>query len=138
MADLFWEVREANLATIPPVAHTHDEIRHWAAEILLPRNEVWVANDAEGRVVGFIALGRPDWVEQIYVHPSCAGRGIGSRLLDLAKRELAGQVQLWTFQSNQGARRFYARHGFHEVEWTDGDNEEGAPDVRLRYSPALG
>ena len=27
--------------------------------------------------------------------------------------------------------RFYERHGFTAVEWTDGDNEEGEPDVRM-------
>ena len=39
------------------------------------------------------------------------------------------------FQKNEGARRFYERHGFTAVEWTDGDNEEGAPDVRYRWTP---
>jgi GNAT superfamily N-acetyltransferase len=139
IADLYWDVRRANLATIPPVAHTHDEICRWAEEILLPRHDVWVAAEAQ-RIVGFLALGRAEtadagWVEQLYVHPAYAGQGLGTRLLDLAKRELGGAVQLWTFQSNTGARRFYARHGFDEVEWTDGDNEEGAPDVRMLYTP---
>ena len=43
--------------------------------------------------------------------------------------------QLWTFQSNHGARRFYERHGFVAVQHTDGDNEEGAPDVRYEWRP---
>ena len=41
-------------------------------------------------------------------------------------------LQLWTFQVNDRARAFYARHGFREVELTDGaTNEEHEPDVRL-------
>ncbi len=39
--------------------------------------------------------------------------------------------ELWTFQTNLPARRFYERHGFIAVRWTDGaSNEERAPDVR--------
>ena len=52
----------------------------------------------------------------------------------MAKRERPQGLQLWAFQSNTGARRFYERHGFVEVRRTDGrDNEEGAPDVLYRY-----
>ena len=40
-------------------------------------------------------------------------------------------VNLWTFQRNTGARRFYERNGFIAVELTDGaSNEEREPDVR--------
>ena len=134
MADLFWRVRADNVPAIPPVVHTHDEVRRWARERLLPSYAVWVA-DTGTELVGFVALGAPDWIEQIYVRGDAAGQGLGGRFLDLAKRELGGQVQLWTFQDNTRARRFYARHGFVEVAWTDGDNEEGAPDVRLLYTP---
>ena len=58
------------------------------------------------------------------------GRGIGSALLAVAKRERPQGLRLWAFQTNTGARRFYERHGFVEVRRTDGrDNEERAPDV---------
>ena len=62
------------------------------------------------------------------------GRGIGSALLDHAKARRPDGLDLWAFQSNTGARRFYERHGFVAVAETDGDNEEGAPDVRYRWS----
>ena len=61
------------------------------------------------------------------------GPGLGTRLLDRAKAERPDGLDLWTFQANTGARRFYERHGFVEVARTDGDNEEGAPDVRLAW-----
>ena len=124
----------ANEPAIPPAVHTAEENRYWAAEMLLPDHEVWVAVD-QGRLVGFLALRRPDWIGHIYLHPDYTGHGLGARMIELAKHELAGPIQLWTFQSNAGARRFYARHGFLEVEQTDGDNEEQAPDVRLRFTP---
>ena len=44
-------------------------------------------------------------------------------------------VDLWTFQRNAGARRFYERNGFVAMEFTDGaSNEEREPDVRYRRS----
>ena len=61
---------------------------------------------------------------------------LGTRLLDVAKAERPAGLDLWAFQSNTGARRFYERHGFTAVAMTDGDNEEGAPDVRYRWSGA--
>ena len=36
----------------------------------------------------------------------------------------------WTFQQNEGARRFYERHGLHLIRLTNGDgNEEKTPDA---------
>ena len=77
-------------------------------------------------------------IDQLYVLPSRTGQGIGAALVAHAKRLRPDRLELWTFQSNLGARRFYARHGFTEVELTDGSgNEERAPDVRLRWRAGL-
>ena len=58
------------------------------------------------------------------------GKGIGAQLLRLAKRRRPEGLRLRTFASNVGAQRFYERHGFVEIERTDGrDNEERAPDI---------
>ena len=47
-------------------------------------------------------------------------------------KDRSDRLELWCFQRNEAARRFYAREGFAEVEWTEGaDNDEGLPDVRL-------
>lgn len=81
--------------------------------------------------------GSPDWLDHLYIDASATGRGLGTTLVDLAKRELGGQLQLWTFQSNIGACRFYERQGFQAVQRTDGDNEEKAPDVRYLFVPDL-
>jgi GNAT superfamily N-acetyltransferase len=131
VANLYLRVRRDNLGAIPPVVHSDDCVRDWFSTVLLERDEVWVADDA-GTLIGFVALQRPDWVDQLYVDGSHTGRGVGGGLLEVARRELGGRLQLWTFQCNLGARRFYERHGFVAVEQTDGDNEEGAPDVRYR------
>lgn len=118
-----------------PMAHSAKEVRAWVRKDMLPQLDVWVA-DQDDRVVGFIACS-PTTVEQLYIDPEHTGGGIGSFLLRTAKDHRLGGLDLWTFQVNDGARRFYARHGFTEVELTDGSgNEEGQPDVRLVWATA--
>ena len=112
-----------------PPAHPDAEVRDWVAHHLLPTTETWLA-EADGHVVAFLSLA-DGWVEQLYVAPEWTGRGIGSGLMRLAKERQPGGLQLWTFQVNRGARRFYERHGFAVAEETDGaGNEERQPDVR--------
>lgn len=114
------------------LAHSDDDIRAWVAEHLLPETETWVA-EHDGAVQAFCSL-RDGWLDQLYVAPGLTGRGIGSRLVELAKERQPGGLQLWTFQVNDGARRFYERHGFRAAEMTDGtSNEERQPDVRYAW-----
>lgn len=75
------------------------------------------------------------WIDQLYVKPGFTGGGIGSRLLALAHRSLSPPFRLYTFQANAGARRFYERHGYEPVEFSDGStNEEKCPDVLYEWS----
>jgi GNAT superfamily N-acetyltransferase len=91
--------------------------------------EWWVAEDEAGTLLAVMVLDGP-WLEQLYVEPGMTGRGIGGRLVDIAKRQRPDGLRLWTFVSNVGAQRFYERHGFVDVQRTDGqDNEERAPDI---------
>jgi GNAT superfamily N-acetyltransferase len=102
--------------------------------VVLPECEVWVAEADTGDVVAVLAL-RDNWVDQLYVAPQWTDAGIGSRLIGLAQERRPAGLQLWTFQTNVRARRFYVRHGFVEVETTDGAcNEEGVPDVRMEWA----
>ena len=89
------------------------------------------ADGATG-IIGLLVL-HDSWVDHLYLEPGWTGQGHGTRLLDLAKQERPDGLDLWAFQSNTGARRFYERHGFVAVAMTEGDNEEGAPDVRYRW-----
>ena len=116
---------------IPSPVHSDDEVRAWFASVVLPTREVWVV-DVDGGVIGMLVI-EDDWVDQLYVDSAWTGRGVGTALLDVAKAQRPRGLQLWAFQSNTGARRFYERHGFVAEAFTDGDNEEGAPDVRYRW-----
>ena len=59
-----------------------------------------------------------------YLLPEWVDGGIGSRLLDLALRELPPPVRLYTFQCNERARRFYERRGFEAIAFGDGSGNE--------------
>lgn len=120
--------------TFLPTLHTDDETRGWIRDVMVPGHEVWVA-DVAGSVVGFAAI-HDDELGHLYVHPRSQGQGVGSALLDVVKSERREGFRLWTFQPNQGARRFYERHGLQAIELGDGSgNEEGVPDVRYEWAP---
>ena len=115
-----------------PSAHPEEELREWVASSLVPSGGVTVA-ELQGRVVAAMATERStefSWITQMAVDPSLVGRGIGSLLLAHAMRTLPRPIRLYTFQANVGARRFYERHGFRPIAFTDGQtNEERCPDV---------
>ena len=118
-----------------PLAHTPDEVRGWVADDLLPTTETWVAV-GDDEVVGFLSL-RDAFLDQLYLASGWTGRGIGRRLVELAKQQRPAGLDLFTFQVNDGARRFYERHGFVAVWFGDGsENEERQPDVRYAWRPA--
>jgi GNAT superfamily N-acetyltransferase len=133
VADVWLRSFDAALPTVRR-AHPDDQVARWIADVLLPTHDAWVA-DADGAVVGVLALS-PGWVDQLYLAPDWRGRGLGDRFVALAKQRQPRGLHLWTFQVNEPARRFYRRHGFVEVESTDGSgNEEREPDVRFAWRP---
>ena len=118
-----------------PDLHTADEDLAWVANVVLPHQEVWVA-EAGGRVVGVAALDG-DMLAQLYILPGEQGRGIGSALLAKAMARRPAGMRLYAFQRNTRARAFYERRGFVAVEFGDGSgNEEGEPDVLYQWTPA--
>lgn len=55
-------------------------------------------------------------------------------MIQLAKERYPNGLQLWTFESNIVARRFYDHHGFVETGRQEGNcNEEGAPAIRYQW-----
>ena len=110
MSDVWLRSRHASFPAIPLPVHSDEDVRGWFATVVLPTREVWVA-DVDDEVVALLVL-EDDWVDQLYVDPDWTGRGLGTRLLDVAKAERPAGLDLWAFQSNTGARRFYERHGF--------------------------
>jgi GNAT superfamily N-acetyltransferase len=132
-SDALAELYERSYATLEflPRLHTLAEHKQFMAQ-RVREDDVWVWEE-DGRPLGFMVL-RPEELFLLYLEPSATGRGIGSQLLEHAKRERPRGFTLWTFQQNDRARRFYERHGLVAVELTDGSgNEERTPDVRYAW-----
>ncbi len=137
VASVLLASRKAFLA-FAPIAHTDDDVRDWVATVLIPGGGVTVAvAGGSNEVVGMMAVSQQDgvgWIDQLYLHPSVVGLGIGTLLLGLAMESFGRPIRLYTFQENAGARRFYERHGFRPIAFSDGsDNEEHCPDVLYEW-----
>ena len=113
-----------------PRIHTRAEDLSFAGH-MIEKGWVTVAEDSHG-IRAFSARNGAD-VHALYVAKDAQGQGIGADLL--AQMQAATEhLTLWTFQANRGAQRFYLRHGFAEVERTDGArNDEGLPDIRYDW-----
>ena len=113
-----------------PRLHTRAQDLHFAGT-MIDRGWITVAQDATG-VAGFVARDGGD-IHALYVDADARGGGYGSALLRRMMAETEA-LSLWTFQANTPARAFYDRHGFSEIERTDGaENDEGLPDIRFDW-----
>ena len=136
LAELYARTQR-RMTYLPPMP---DEHIPFVAGNIGGNDEVWLAEDEE-RILGFLAIAhsqRDGWevVERLYVEPDVQGQGIGKALLEQAKALRPGGLVLWVFQKNEGARRFYERHGFRLVKLTDGaDNMEREPDALYEWKP---
>lgn len=120
------------LLTFLPELHTVEEDRGFIANVILKNCEVTVATHND-KIIAFLAR-QAEEIRLLYSHPGFIGKGAGSRLVDSAKTADVAALELWCFQENHAARRFYERHGFRAIAFTDGeDNEEKTPDVRYRW-----
>jgi len=131
---IFQRSRRAAMPWLP-VLHSHEEdLAFFSAQIA--DQDAWVVT-ADGLVQAF-AIAGDGWLNHIYVEPDRRGSGHGTYLVGEVKRRFPAGVQLWVFEQNAAARRFYAGQGFVEVEMTDGTgNEERMPDVRMQWSGSV-
>lgn len=112
-----------------PRIHTRaEDIAH--ADMMVRQG--WVTVSENETINGFLARNGDD-IHALYIAPDARGQGVGSRLLIDAMHK-NDQLSLWTLQANTRAQAFYERHGFTEVERTDGTgNDEGLPDIRYHW-----
>jgi ribosomal protein S18 acetylase RimI-like enzyme len=135
--------REAWRATFGPLVGTaYAEAglkRAWAPDLLaaeIAAGAVLVARNGTD-VIG-MASARPDGEEtflaRLYVRPSQQHRGAGRLLLGTVLRAAPGPVTLTVLATNDRARSFYERHGFHGhgVE----PDPDGGPDHLRMIRPA--
>lgn len=137
VADVYLRSRK-ELVACAPLVHSDEDVREWIGRHLLPAGRTTVAV-VDGLVVGLLAVSKGtdcSWIDQLYLLPAWVGRGIGTRLLELARSELLPPIRLYTFQCNQPARIFYERRGFAAIAFGDGSgNEEKCPDILYEWQP---
>lgn len=108
---------------------------------------VAVADLGDATLAGFASIG-PDREGEpvgelfaINCHPGWFRRGVGQALLDWAERELARlghrRAVLWVVDSNERARRFYERNGWHADGRARVDQIGGGPVSEVRYAKSL-
>ena len=83
--------------------------------------------EAEGIIKGLIRIVGKEVVE-LYVEHFFQGQGIGSELIEFAKKEHDVR-SLWVLEKNTNAIRFYEAHGFHITE--NKMLEEGTPEYKV-------
>lgn len=107
----------------------YDEVRQ-----LISQAEIYVWRQ-DGQICGFAGL-QEQYLAGLFIHPDWQGQGIGSQLIKMLQQKKAG-LTLHVFAENEGAVRFYLRHGFaiaarqeqeghaeYEMTWQAGKNPE--------------
>jgi GNAT superfamily N-acetyltransferase len=111
--------------------HKLTEAQTFFRNQVLPHCRVWVA-ERSGQLCGMLALETP-WIRQFAVFPEAQRQGIGTLLLDQAREVSPNELRLFTFQRNDVARAFYAKHGFVSSAFGISPAPESEPDVELRW-----
>jgi ribosomal protein S18 acetylase RimI-like enzyme len=115
-----------------PRIHSQNDVQDYYKNTVLSARQTMVI--VAGRdVAGFISGGADKLVTALYVKPTYRRQGVGRKLLNKLKQDLGAGLHLYTFQENFAAIAFYQREGFVEVNRTDGDNEEGLPDILFEW-----
>jgi ribosomal protein S18 acetylase RimI-like enzyme len=117
IADVHLDARREAMPQLPTLHSPEETIAYFGGHVLV-HEEVFVA-EVNKLVVGFIAL-EDNYVDHLYIAPSYQRRGIGDKLLAMAKQLRPSGLTLLTFQRNVRARRFYEARGFVASGFTDG------------------
>lgn len=110
--------------------HSFDNHVDFLNQILANQYQVVLAL-MDDEVVGMIAYNERE-ISQLYIHIDYQGMGIGRTLLDIAKKQSAGRLTLYTFEVNKNAQRFYEKHGF-KIIGRGYENEENLPDILYEW-----
>lgn len=113
-----------------PDLHDLPETVRWMQTRMFAETAVTVAGRPP---TGFLALSPEGVIVQLVVAPPARGQGLGAALIARAKAERPGGLTLWCFAANAPARAFYDRQGFREIRRTEGENDEGLPDILLAW-----
>jgi chorismate mutase/ribosomal protein S18 acetylase RimI-like enzyme len=117
---------------VVPEPRPEAEVRAWIDGAMDDGKSLWVAERDE-ELLGF-AVVRGAWLFLLFVHPGRRARGVGVALMELVKALQPHGFGLRVHVANERARSFYRRHGFIELESTDGSSfPDQAADVKMAW-----
>ena len=107
-------------------------------------NQHVIVAEASGRLVGFACVygaADPRWgseLDNLHVRSGEQGQGVGADLLAAVARWTSttypdGALYLWVLDGNDGARRFYERHGGRDAEGDHWHAPDGSALAVRRY-----
>lgn len=109
------------------------EIDRMVAEQFLPQAELWLAEDGDGHVLGFLAM-EGDEIDALFVDPAVHGQGYGTALIEHALA-LSPRATVEASEQASNALPFYEARGFARIERSETDPQgRPYPLVRLRYA----
>jgi len=88
----------------------------------------------QGAIAGYLAL-KGTYVDRLYIDPPSQGHGLGTALIEHARRLHSEGLELHTHQQNVAACAFYERLGFVAVRYGLSPPPESAPDVEYHWRP---
>ena len=102
-------------------------------------NAIFLVAEVDGEVVGYLHFdafaGEPE-LHRIYLEARHRGRGVGAALVGALHTRLQPETYiLLVVKGNDGAVRFYERHGLHQEETLDGLEHYRAAGVRFPPDP---
>jgi putative acetyltransferase len=100
------------------------EIDRMVADEFLPAAELWLADNEEGRTLGFLVMDG-DMIDALFVDPAVHGQGVGTELLDHALA-LAPGARVDASEQASNALQFYLARGF-RVTGRSPTDPEGRP-----------
>ncbi|BAZ33520.1 GCN5-related N-acetyltransferase (plasmid) [Cylindrospermum sp. NIES-4074] len=121
--------------TFPHLQHpqTYSEWKQKFYE-LAENGDIFVT-EVENSIAGFaVILTKEQCLSQLFVDKNYQNLGIGSALLNVAKRLCPQGLNLYTLQENLKARAFYEKHGFQARKFSINEFN-GQPNVEYYWEP---
>lgn len=89
--------------------HTPERQRSYLESEIAKGAQLYMLVDE--KPVGIVSI-HDNRIENLYVLPSEQNKGYGTQLLTFAIGKCTDSPSLWVLSTNDGAQRFYTRHGF--------------------------
>lgn len=109
------------------------EIDRMMAEQFLPHAELWLAEDGDGHVLGFLVMAGEE-IDALFVDPAVHGQGYGTALVEHAIT-LSPHATVEASEQASNALPFYEARGFVRIGRSETDPQgRPYPLIRLRYA----